>query len=1137
MADTTLIGPFSQTLFLGASVEKFSSSIGWNGGEGSLQVDLAEDPCRNSKVYYDSCGNPQITTEPDFFNPPTMGSPVYFRFGAFAYTGILQGWEQTKGATEGKHYSVTLGDPVEILEGCQVITNDYTGSTFGVPNLINAFGFQESLSVSCNYSQLSSLNPSLGYTPAPGFGTANVSQDGMSWYQIKEAIESLNITPTVYGGNIQLREHRYFLDLSELPLLDANFRFQGDSSSIIDLISQVTKTVGMDFFLEILFFVPPWVSCGFGGTAGHIHPEAYKFIKVRTSNRYSQPTSAYNIDVTVGSPIDNRLDLGRITSFTGNGDGKARISRGLELRNDITNSFLVGDNRQDLWQQPYTGSANTYTDTIWQYWGKDSFGFPIISNGTNNDHAFSISTTGFDNAMRSVIGSTYTINVLEMRAALDSIETWSAYIEAYKKALATALKIDAVFIKDTLVALGGKPGGKIIAVKDLIDTSKVKAGFAAAHATDMELGEIKRRLFEVVRSYAENMGKKFLVSLPILCAAQDSSTPYAVKLNWQTSDGAWTDGNVQLNPIATSLSQASPILENLRLDDGRIQPFVYFNSIGASGTVDYSLLSPESVIPVNPWECYVKANVEELTFLNPVAMTYPRAIISIDNPVTVFASGIEPDAPIINKLWAVLAPDPTKVKTWMKDNVGNDTTLLGLAPLPISPIGAAIPLRSTTLSYGPWYTSLSFGPAAKTEYERNTSFSPWSFGSTQLMNYAAQVSVETKVTSQIVSEAGSITFGGAPSTRLGNILAAGGPEITNIDVSVGVDGVTTQYRMRTYVPNFGELGQRRIKNLQNYGLYAQKIQRSFIKNRSTPGVGGAAGNFVRELTRSDRFNRNSSHNILAGNYLQDYDNTAFTRTNVVMTDMRKSLSEITSNYGTKALMDLNGLLRPFATNSVNSSGIPSFSGYVGTTSRITAQSLNPFKISETVYGSSSGHDIEIVTRGNVFPTGDLSIKKGNNDYGDSNTSYRALGLRAPLVLVGWGFDLSGKPVPNISPTSPSGQFLPNYLRRPDTWKAGPLDVRWDDNRGVWSAVGASLRIARLKENLLAGNAASATLQTLSPSGVGTNGYILSASDDITVYDILTPSAYGAAIAPSGSYLYVQNEMTSNLYLVTGVGGW
>src|SRR5690606_26187224 len=127
----------------------------------------------------------------------------------FSYGGILQHWEQIKDTQSGKTYSIRLTDPIEILEGCSVIINGYTGSVFGVPNLINAFGYNESLNSFCNVnSNLSSLNPPMGYTPAPGFGGANVAQDGMSWYQIKDAVLTLvNVPNNLYGGSLQLRGH------------------------------------------------------------------------------------------------------------------------------------------------------------------------------------------------------------------------------------------------------------------------------------------------------------------------------------------------------------------------------------------------------------------------------------------------------------------------------------------------------------------------------------------------------------------------------------------------------------------------------------------------------------------------------------------------------------------------------------------------------------------------------------------------------------------------------------------------------------------------------------------------------------------------------------------------------------------
>jgi hypothetical protein len=74
-----------------------------------------------------------------------------------------------------------------------------------------------------------------------------------------------------------------------------------------------------------------------------------------------------------------------------------------------------------------------------------------------------------------------------------------------------------------------------------------------------------------------------------------------------------------------------------------------------------------------------------------------------------------------------------------------------------------------------------------------------------------------------------------------------------------------------------------------------------------------------------------------------------------------------------------------------------------------------------------------------------------SDYSSSQW-YRAIGLRAPLVLVGWGFDINNKPVPNKGSTgSEQMEFADDWLAKPHLWKAGPLDVRWDANRAVWTA--------------------------------------------------------------------------------------
>jgi len=70
-------------------------------------------------------------------------------------------------------------------------------------------------------------------------------------------------------------------------------------------------------------------------------------------------------------------------------------------------------------------------------------------------------------------------------------------------------------------------------------------------------------------------------------------------------------------------------------------------------------------------------------------------------------------------------------------------------------------------------------------------------------------------------------------------------------------------------------------------------------------------------------------------------------------------------------------------------------------------------------------------------------------------------MRGPIVLHSWGYDLDGKPVPNSSDTDDAAkqgnfknsflkdEFLQDWLKKPATWPAAPIDLRFDRDRGLW----------------------------------------------------------------------------------------
>jgi hypothetical protein len=117
----------------------------------------------------------------------------------------------------------------------------------------------------------------------------------------------------------------------------------------------------------------------------------------------------------------------------------------------------------------------------------------------------------------------------------------------------------------------------------------------------------------------------------------------------------------------------------------------------------------------------------------------------------------------------------------------------------------------------------------------------------------------------------------------------------------------------------------------------------------------------------------------------------------------------------------------------------------------TVADLNPF------FAGPGLHDIQAITRDRT--TTDLNIRKG----GFATEEYRGIGLRGPIIVSGWGYDVNRNPTP-VGTGVGSGvgfgsmgegkaefkTFLPDHMRKSQQWKAGPLEMYWDDCRGVWA---------------------------------------------------------------------------------------
>ena len=516
--------------------------------------------------------------------------------------------------------------------------------------------------------------------------------------------------------------------------------------------------------------------------------------------------------------------------------------------------------------------------------------------------------------------------------------------------------------------------------------------------------------------------------------------------------------------------------------------------------------------------------------------------------------------------------------------------LFELEASPAFPDAAAVPLRSNIITYGPWFVR---GPAGRARMRQDIGLVPWEFGSISNMNAGGLARVSDAVTFQQVVEHGSITVAGYPDIPLGaeigakaggffgagkhlienrsisiktftDTFAVGGtanidyrqfiygqwtglfgPNVTNISVNVGAQGVQTTYTMRTFTPQFGRFAK---ANAERFGeIGRQRLDR--LKGRKiNKNLRARTNALIRRLQERDRINnvvqkdgrkRTSPADLFIGQQFRwpkvlTNDDEKYRNNIVEAIPMHEMVGEL-ENYDKKAMMSMDGLIRPISKSG--DAGLPQYISLTGTQCEalphiseqpqppintqgnytpaiINTSYLDPFSNDGTVQhhaGSADGHDIDVLARGASVPASSLSIPIDKEGGGGYAADYRMFGLRGPIIMTSWGYDLNGKPVPNAADTEVAASggefkdtnlednFMTDWLRKSHTWPVAPVDLRLDRKRGVWT-VPQSPRILR------------ATIDAA--IGLGSSGNA-SPSNLPTIYD-----AEGNAIAASNSKITV-----------------
>lgn len=758
--------------FLGASISSFNSSVGWGGEESKLDVTLVED-----------------TNNGDSFIEPITGSPQIFECGNFRFGGIVQNISKSGNSSGSPIYSVTLVDPRVLLNGVQVILGDYSGITAGIPNIVNVFGYYESAR----------------------FGGSGSNGTGMSWSYIRSAIVELisDGLSSNFGGPISYKGYSYGLNINSLPDLTSLYRI-GGSMSLMDLIQQVCDAGGCDFFVTLTS----------DGT-----------IVINTISRLSIP------------------DLGIISRFITQTDGAVSKNIGQNMVNETCGKMLVGGKVRDIYINNYSGGDDRDETTgidnnIWWCWGKNANGSVVIGDGLGDSHTFVLDSSS---VLIPGVGNTYPTSIGEMRAALVDEATWASYLwfNNYSKYLidpngrftdtitsgvlyrhnkvrnphlgkARAININNSYISRHIIDFLTTNNLNRLNTRDLIE-------LLPGYSPD------STKLYNLVRNYAEEYyGKKILVRIPNVQVAYDTSLNKLV-YNMYPVDGGYIDSallalGVQNNIIPPDINRIT------NQEDNTFKCYVRFDNIGI---LDFSDISEDELIfSADGRSIFIECDIDnEIYFANTLSFSYPRVILTLPGRVTFFNNSVI-DTGILEELIKSISDvngissdkSKNRLLSAINSRVGNSQLVAAL------PAMAAVPLESQMNRYGPWYASGSNGAM---EYETDDTLVPWEYGGFSGMNSAGLAKVTANIANLQNIESGSIEFPGLPTLSIGEQLLSTGPYVSNIQMNVGPNGVTTSYRMESWRPMFGKLNDFYASTLNKMGkLYNQNVRNArFLLSR------------------------------------------------------------------------------------------------------------------------------------------------------------------------------------------------------------------------------------------------------------------------------------------------------------------
>lgn len=228
----------------------------------------------------------------------------------------------------------------------------------------------------------------------------------------------------------------------------------------------------------------------------------------------------------------------------------------------------------------------------------------------------------------------------------------------------------------------------------------------------------------------------------------------------------------------------------------------------------------------------------------------------------------------------------------------------------------------------------------------------------------------------------------------------------------------------------------------------------------------------------------------------------------------------------------------------------------GAGNKINKYTLNPmiqtegdFNIGDAKHGTDTcGHSIDVVSYAEAPPALGNSLRSSTTNFPENNFkgyNQRFFGLRGPIMVHGWGYDTEGYPVPNGSGelkkigenwvsvtqkldangrlTDPYklNTFYKGWGQSPGTWPVGPIDLRWDEDAGVWTVGNQYKNVwVTIEVDLKGSDPTRGTIYSDSASALP-DGYRRL---------VFIRDSSGSYAAPRGASVYCQYDPNSGFYI-------